>query len=166
MAGRLVVVVGLPGSGKSRWLEERARDLRDAGRPPAVVLPEFLRGARFRRSAPPVSPFLGALREALARGGTCLVGGVAFTREERRREFAASLADLPGLRIEWAFFANDPETCRGNVLFDERFRGRPAAHRWNEIARRAGTYVVPAGFEAMPVVPAGEASVPEAASRP
>ncbi|NUN53728.1 MAG: SDR family NAD(P)-dependent oxidoreductase, partial [Planctomycetaceae bacterium] len=84
--------------------------------------------------------------------------------------YAASKAALnsiaEGLRIEWAFFANDPETCRGNVLFDERFRGRPAAHRWNEIARRAGTYVVPAGFEAMPVVPAGEASVPEAASRP
>jgi len=88
------------------------------------------------------------LRAAVAAGRHCYIADIAFCSQERRERTVLDLRTMfPAVRIEFRFYANNPEQCRRNLLDD------PAgnANRLAEIDKFSPGYQVPAGEVAVPV---------------
>lgn len=140
---KLTAVAGLPGSGKSRLLDQ----LRPAC--PGLVADDFhaepADGSPFVTS----SRHYPALIHALRAGLDCAVADVAFTDTWRRLELEQVVrADAPGVEVAWVFFENDLPRCLENVAA----RGRESRAAEEEVARwLAPRYFVPPGAAAIPV---------------
>ncbi|MBN9521509.1 AAA family ATPase [bacterium] len=145
----LTVVVGLPGSGKSRVLDA----VREACS--GVVADDYHAGALDGSPAVTMAPEYPALVRALRAGRDCAVADIAFTDTGRRLELERVFrADVAGVVIRWVFFANDLEACLANV----RRRGRHSRAAEEEAARWfAPRYFVP---EDVTVLPVWRASAP------
>lgn len=94
---RIIAIVGLPGSGKTFYAKTLAKQLN------ALVIDdpkewlkteEFLR-SHFGKTVIITDPFL------------CL---------EKNRDVASTLFSNLEYKLEWIFFANDPEQCKKNAL--------------------------------------------------
>src|SRR5947199_95922 len=126
----LMLVVGLPGSGKSTWCRAVASWTG------ALLIDDF-------KSHAPDLVFRNALKipdlaQAVTSGRRCIVADIDFTRTDARTEAADWLASqFPHIEPLWVFFANDPERCRTNVLADT---SRNAAARLRELDARAPVY--------------------------
>lgn len=145
----LMIVVGLPGSGKSTWCRAVA------ARTGAQLMDDF-------KSRAPDLVFRNSLKipdliEAIASGRPCIVADIDFTRTDARRDAAGWLADqFPHIEPLWVFFANDPERCRINVLADT---SRNTQARLREIEARAPIFRIPPNGRVLPVwAPAAEDS--------
>ena len=103
----LTVVVGCPGSGKTRHLLGLQQDgsiqehLED-------YLEELL---VFERN-------LRLLKLSLQMGCRIGICGQSFRELYRRRLLENGLRDVPGLEIEWVFFEFDPKSCLENIIKD------------------------------------------------
>jgi adenylate kinase family enzyme len=137
----LMLVVGLPGSGKSTWCRAVA------ARTGAQLVDDF-------KSRAPDLVFGNSLKipdivEALAAGRRCIVADIDLTRADARRDAANWLARrFPQIEPLWVFFDNAPERCRLNVLADT---SRNTEARLREIEARAPNYTVPLGARVLPV---------------
>lgn len=111
MPQTVTILVGLPGSGKSRFLEHRAE----------VVFDDFHAGAFQDSPAFTASRCYLALKDALKRGNDCIIADIAYCAVERLQDAqncVRSLGDELGIELEIAllYFANDVNACRHNVV--------------------------------------------------
>lgn len=128
MTGRIVIVTGLPGSGKTRLLARSAV--------PGVLIVDDIK----RRPRVPAIGFVGVrgfwrvVAHAL-RGGVAMIADVDFCRSPARRDAERWLRLLaPGVDVQWVFFRNDPSRCRRNVLRRDASARREALRRIEDYA--------------------------------
>jgi hypothetical protein len=140
---KLTVVVGLPGSGKSRLLD----GLRESCH--GVVADDYHAAPHGGSPEVTASRHYPALVAALRVGLDCAIADIAFTDTGRRLELDRVIrADVAGVSIEWVYFENDLEACLANV----GRRGRESRAEEEEMARwLAPWYFVPEGVAALPV---------------
>ncbi|WP_197026018.1 AAA family ATPase [Nocardioides sp. URHA0020] len=141
--GILHVLVGLPGSGKSTYLNEHFK----VEHPDVLVLDDYQADAILGRPDPEWSRNRPAAIEALRNGQSVLISDVAYCRARAlSRIISLMRADVPALDVNVIYFANDPASAEHNV----RLRGREGLARELElIADLAKDY--PAPEHAMPI---------------
>jgi predicted kinase len=107
--GSVLLVAGLPGSGKSTYLRE-------------LELVGWLKFDDFKANAiGNSSTFQNARRfeelvECLRDGRRCVVSDIDFCKTDSREEAERILrARVPNLELAWCFFANDEEACETNA---------------------------------------------------
>ncbi|GMV26423.1 MAG: hypothetical protein AMXMBFR58_24540 [Phycisphaerae bacterium] len=142
MTGELLVVVGLPGSGKTEYMKTLASAV--TGCVADDYMKDSLGGSEFT-----MSRSRRLVVEALRTGKNCIVSDIELCRPHRRAEFEQTMrADVPSLLIRWVFFRNDPAACTQNVIC----RARPQMiEELRKIQELAPQYQIPAGAIVRPV---------------
>jgi len=153
--GHLIVVVGLPGSGKSRFIVSETDRLRNAGELMAQPIHDYMHQSIGNSPDPRNSSYLEQLRADLAAGKTCLVADIAFTESRTRRALLGTLHDIPALLVDWVFFANDLEQCLRNIRWHQAKYGKNDSSREDAARRFSPLYEIPTGFTVLPVGIAG-----------
>jgi len=100
---------------------------------------EFRKSRKFR-----------ALIRALRDGLRCVVADIDFCKEESRAEaVTVLLAEVPGVKLDWRFFKNDPSACEANI----KSRNRPSLpDELKNLQRYSEFYDIPQGAVVLPVV--------------
>ena len=136
MTQNLLLVAGLPGSGKTTYL----RELEGSG---WLCFDDFKNAAndnspQFRRSR-----HYATLIARLSEGVRCVVTDIDFCRTESRAEATEVLhAEFPNLEIGWLYFSHSVEDCSANITR----RGRPSLQAdLTELSRYSACYDIPAG---------------------
>jgi hypothetical protein len=134
---KLCVLVGLPGSGKSTWIQANATDGN------CLIIDDYLtRAPAPRRFADSLR--FSELSEALKGGLTCYISDVRFCESGLRGEISAFVeSSFSDVLLEWVYFANDPEECKKRV----RKRNRENVLDWELelVDRLSAVYVIPEG---------------------
>src|SRR5437879_1556954 len=113
---KLVIVVGLPGSGKTFHLprlkqEYNAKYLRDSFKKNAF------HGSSWITSSRHYVDLIGHLRD----GHSCIISDIDFCKMEAREEAVEAIRyHVPDVEIRWICFENNPEQCRKNVIASKR----------------------------------------------
>ncbi len=139
---KIVFVTGLPGSGKSHYLDR-------LGREGFERFDDFKSGAVDNSPAFKASSRFAALVVALRKGGNCAVGDIDFCRATARAEADTVIRlEVPTAEVEWRCFENDPRQCRANILS----RCRPSVDRdLLKLDEFAVSYSTPDGCLVLPV---------------
>jgi len=141
---KLIVVAGLPGSGKSQ-IKEQFKDLED----------RFFDD--YHASATGDSPEMEAgrrypeLKAALDGGQDCLIAEPAYCWKQRRHYLTKWMRKYyPNYMIEWKFFENNVSQCVLNILHRNKteFRGFKDLQLAANLTLQ---YDIPAGSEQMKV---------------
>ena len=146
MTGKITMVAGLPGSGKSRLLNNLRRKITGLSSDDffrAVIENEagIQREVRFNDSL----HYLRLVKD-LRRGKTCLISDIVFCDTWIRHEAEEILrADVPGVEIEWKFFENSPRKCAANVR--RRNRTKTLQRELLLIRQLSRKYILPAGVK-------------------
>jgi hypothetical protein len=148
MESEVVLIAGLPGSGKTTYLSQMSVGcwldwlIFDDFKAQA-----FQDCAKFRSSTK-FPELIRALRE----GRNCVVADInlckAESREEAERDIAA---EVPGVKLNWRCFQNEPSSCAVNV---RRRPSRTDLQRQRELqylAEYSPIYEIPAGAVILPV---------------
>lgn len=144
--GELVLIAGLPGSGKSRWMQTNmpATDF--------FVVDDFMAHAFGDIGRFTYSRWYFPLVFALRTGRNAAVSDIAFCDAERRREAERIMADaVKDLVYRWIFFEHAPEACRENIERDARENGRATEKRLEALEDWSGRYCIPPGVSVVPV---------------
>jgi hypothetical protein len=142
MAGKVVLVAGLPGCGKTTLLAQmNAADV--------VIFDDFKASAYHDSSAFRDSRRYSVLVSALRRGEDCVVADIDFCSAAARSDAERVLLEsVEGVKVEWQFFANDPTACEANIWL----RRRESMDRdIRKLHQYAATYIVPAHATVLPV---------------
>ena len=113
---KLIVVTGLPGSGKTFHLprikkEHDAQFLRDS----------FKKNAFFHQSAVTSSRHYVDMVCELRAGRNCVISDCEFCKKEVRKELTEVVTyHVPNVEIVWICFENNPEQCCKNVISSQR----------------------------------------------
>lgn len=138
-SGKLTLIAGLPGSGKSTWIEANAPSTQ------FFIADDFMAHSYGNISKFAYSRWYFPLVFALRAGRDAIIADIAFCDSGRRCEAERIMVDaVHNLKYQWVFFANDPDACRQNVLADEKIKGRKAESRLSEIKARSQRYQIPA----------------------
>lgn len=142
MTARVIFVAGLPGSGKTPYLES----LRVDG---WRVFDDFQADAKLNSPAFRNSRNYDDLLSALRSGQRCVVADMRFCIAAYRGQAEALLRrEVPDAQVELQFFANDPQQCEANIRGNaERHPGR----RLEKLNEYASAYTIPVGSAAMHV---------------
>lgn len=142
--GRLYVLVGLPGSGKSTFLDRSFH----VEQPDVLILDDYQANAIASHPDPQWSRNRPAAVEALRSGQPVLISDVTYCRRSALdRVMSLMREDVPGVDIELIHFANDPSSAEHNV----RLRGRDGLAREVELIEALSKdYQPPEG--AMPII--------------
>jgi hypothetical protein len=109
MNEQLILIAGLPGSGKTTYL---CRMLRDGWLVFDDYKAEALEDCSKFGSSRKLLPLISALRASLR----CAVADIDFCRTESRHEAEDALREqVPGVSLCWHFFENDPLACEANI---------------------------------------------------
>ena len=112
MSGQIILVAGLPGSGKTTRMHRMLQEgwlLFDDSK--AGGLDSF-----FRRS-----PRFHELVSALCDGRKSAVADIDFCRTEARQEAESAIGEFaPGVPLDWHFFENDLASCEANIMRRKR----------------------------------------------
>jgi tRNA splicing ligase len=142
MSEDVILLAGLPGCGKTTHLCQMCRDgwlaFDDFKANAFDDCSEFGKSRKFR-----------ALISALRDGLKCAVADIDFCKTKSREEaVSVLLAEIPGVKIAWRFFVNDPSVCEENI----RSRKRPSLqidlkklHEYSKI------YDIPHGANVLPI---------------
>ena len=147
---KLVIVVGLPGSGKTLHLPRFKREHNA----------EYLRD-NFKEYAFRHSPWITYSRHYvdlichLQNGHNCVIADIDFCKNDAREEAVKAVTyHVPGVEIHWICFENNPTQCRKNaVASKQKVEDKLAA-----IDAYTKLYTYPAGARPIPV---GDGSTPE-----
>ncbi|MGE5299224.1 MAG: AAA family ATPase [Acidobacteriota bacterium] len=112
MSGRLVIVAGLPGAGKSTYLEHYVQ-----GHPHAIVYDDYRGAVLGKVNDPRLNKHYSELLLNLEQGREVLVSDIMFCIPKYRNELIAAVTGvLPAISIDYVFFANKTEICKQNVI--------------------------------------------------
>jgi predicted kinase len=108
--GKLTVIVGLPGSGKSTLVEEKKRFVT------GLCVHDYHAAAHNDSPRVEDSRYYHGLIESLRAGHDCVIADIAFCDARRTvRLCEAFTGEVAGLRLEWIYFENAPDKCRSNI---------------------------------------------------
>lgn len=112
----LIIVIGLPGSGKSMCIEDILK-----GDPEATQYDDYQGGAYADNSDPRLSRNYGPLLIDLKHGKTSVVSDVRYCVPGELGKFlGAVLSVVPNVVLDFRYFVNDPEQCKKNVVQRDR----------------------------------------------
>jgi hypothetical protein len=138
--GKLVLIAGLPGSGKSCWMKINT---------PAAdffVADDFMAHALGDIGRFTYSRWYFPLVFALRAGRNAAISDIAFCDIERQREAQRVMTDaVNDLEFEWVFFEYVPDACRQNIERDAREKGRLPEKRLQALKEWSPRYNVPPG---------------------
>ena len=138
-----MIVVGLPGSGKSWWVDGHLAEFN------GVVNADYFEDSLVPTFRFTDSRYYRPLIAALRAGQDCLIADIAFCDTLRRVEATQVLAfDAPGAQVRWVFFENNTEACMANI---KRDGGARLLNRLRNFSLFAHKYHIPPGVEALPV---------------
>jgi predicted kinase len=143
LKGIILVLVGLPGSGKTTLSEK----LEAEG---WLVFDDYKANAiddcsHFRKSK-----HFESLLVSLHAGRNCVVADVDFCKAEARTEAEQVLRDeVPDMEVRWIYFSNDIASCEANIRHQ---KGRNFEDRLTAIHRYSSQYTIPSGAEVRSVV--------------
>jgi hypothetical protein len=148
---KLIVVMGLPGSGKTFY----SKRLMKSG---LRCFDDFHADADGDSIEVAASPDWPDLKESLKTGVDAVVGDIAFCEPSRRAALMEAVrAEVPSVQIEYLAFENNPARCLENLI-----NVADSDHRIAKLSEWAPRYVLPEGAIVMPIKYAG--STPESAS--
>ena len=141
---KFFVVIGLPGSGKSHLV----RDLHKKYCAFAVedYMKDSIKGLPQLTKSQHHNKLMCSLRE----GRNCVIADIEFCKRCRRDELERIVQDVvPGIKIKWRYFENDPEKCIKNV----KHRNSPNAQEEIEkIGCLSKQYYIPPNVKPIPIV--------------
>jgi hypothetical protein len=125
-------VVGLPGSGKTHYVERQ-------GKEHGYVAVSDVYQNNWERWTRVV--------EAVKQGQDIIIDGALFTEPDGMATLSERIRKLPvAVEVEWRFFEADKNACLVNILRDMILKeGREYHGRLRSFFRRAPGYVVPDG---------------------
>ena len=136
--GRLLVVIGLPGAGKSSLIDHRLRQTVTG-----LCVHDFHADAVDNSPAVRKSRHFSALVEAMKAGHACIIADIEFCRSCRREEVERNLrVELPLLEFEYHCFKNQPGRCVENVRARNRSSADEECRKIEELSKH---YVLPSG---------------------
>ncbi len=136
--GKLLIVIGLPGSGKSYLISNMLRQ-----EVTGICVHDFHGNAIDDSPEMMKSRHYVALVEALKVGHDCIIADIEFCRSVRREIAAHTLqSELPGLKIEYHCLRNQPERCMKNAAIRNR---RNVDEERRKIEDLSKVYVIPLG---------------------
>lgn len=140
---KLIVVVGLPGSGKSHLIRQRQAEC------PGVCVQDFMANSHGHSHRFTDSRHYGDLVRDLRAGKDCVIADIAYCDTWSRVEVEGVIRqDVPGVTIEWQFFENDPARCEANVEWRGRSNAPEEKKKIRELARK---YHIPPDASVIPV---------------
>jgi energy-coupling factor transporter ATP-binding protein EcfA2 len=135
--GKLIVIVGLPGSGKSTLIEEMQPLVT------GLCVHDFHANAVGDSSLVDRSRYYHAVIDHIRAGNDCVIADIAFCEPPRRASLCeAFLREIPNLVLDWIYFENAPEKCERNVRRRER---QSICNDLRELFRLAPLYRIPYG---------------------
>lgn len=140
--GQLILIAGLPGSGKSHWI--------GAHFSPSdfFVVDDFMAHALGDVSKFTYSRWYCSLVFALRSGRDSVVADIAFCDVDRRKEALRVMKDaVDKLDYRWIFFESAPEQCRLNIERDAREKRRAAQSRLDALDEWSRRYRIPRGVK-------------------
>jgi RNase adaptor protein for sRNA GlmZ degradation len=141
MTPNILLVAGLPGSGKTTYLCE----LEGRG---WLCFDDFknaaINNSRQFRQSPHCATLLTRLRE----GVRCVVTDIDFCHTESRREATDVLrAEVSSVDIRWLYFSHNVEDCAANIIRRAR---RSLPEDLKELSRYSACYQIPYGAQERP----------------
>jgi predicted kinase len=138
--GKLVLIAGLPGSGKSWWMKANTPHTN------FFVIDDFMAHAFGDISKFTYSRWYFPLVFALRAGRDAAISDIAFCDAENREEVERIMRDaVHELVCRWIFFEHAPEACRENIERDAREKGRSLDKRLQELEKWRCRYRIPSG---------------------
>jgi adenylate kinase family enzyme len=138
--GSIIFVTGLPGAGKTRYVQELAENLG------AELFDDFKANAIDDNPSFNFGRYFSNLIDALRSGKTCIVSDIDFCRSESRAEAEVYIALMaPETSIEWRFFEKDLERCRRNIEQRAQIERRDIHKEHSNIEYYAQLYRIPPG---------------------
>jgi hypothetical protein len=114
---KLIVVIGLPGSGKTHYLRTLKAEKIIAG-----FYDDYQRGSYGKDMDPHLSKHYGPLLSKLKQGHTMAVADIAYCHQQHLDAFLRSvLKVLPDTKVELHYFENNPTKALANI----KKRARP-----------------------------------------
>lgn len=147
---KIVFIIGLPGSGKTTYLEARRQgEFKDC-----LFCDDYYKSAPGRTVEFIGSAYYQDLRKALANGESAVLADIVFCETDFREEALAGIQALLkelGIKadIELRFFENDPQACEANIL--RRGRSKRVEDELEFIRTHKDTYHIPEGAIILPV---------------
>jgi hypothetical protein len=142
MGENVILIAGLPGSGKTTHL---CQMLQDGWLPFDDYKAEAFEDCSKFGSSRKFLPLISALRSGLR----CAVADIDFCRTESRDEAESLLsATVPGLKLRWLFFENDSSACEANIRSRDR---RQLQIELGNLHRYSNSFEIPQGAEVLPV---------------
>jgi predicted kinase len=139
---KVVFVVGLPGSGKSTYINSHIIE-------DSIFIDDYKANANNHSSSFSDSIHYKELVDNLNAEIECFVIDIDFCDSLARAEAAQVLnSEIPGINIEWIFFENNPNRCRANVIKRNRVS---LANDIAAITKYSSLYVIPSGVNQLPV---------------
>lgn len=158
----LIIIVGLPGSGKST----RVRELRSRG--PGLFVEDFMKGvdpkSPIRRSPRFTdSRYYAELITSLRKDEPCVIADIIFCDTLIRLEAEQILrADVPRLKVTWEFFENAPAKCLKNA----EQRARESLPRERRLIKTLSErYFIPVGVKAREVITSTKSRITKRGTR-
>jgi len=142
---KLIIIIGLPGSGKFCYLEDLCKK-----REVQYIYDDFHANA-FNDSRKVVgSQHFCALISHLKNGEDCAISDVAFCKNTRLKEVIdETMKEAKDVKkIELIYFKNEPENCIQNI----KARNRKSSDKEiNLVGELTGAYKIPDGAKQVPV---------------
>lgn len=140
--GKLILVAGLPGSGKSTWMI--------ANTPQTIyfAIDDFMANSFGDVAKTTYSRWYFPLVFALRAGRDAVISDISFCDPGRREEIERVMRDaVDKLAYNWICFENAPDACRENIERDAREKNRTLSSRLAALDKWSPRYTIPPGIQ-------------------